>query len=385
MTSLSTKDLQDIAVRCTSDFINSGVSLNQSLSKEAQDRSLNPEQLRRSVEATNTLTYLKTIAMADSRTAEFPVANYNEIVKMACLPDMESLHKTAQVMGTEVKPRYDSMSAALVKQANEALEFTSISPMGDSERKLHILKLASSNARSLEVLKDTLGITVRQLQKEASDLSKNPKGLEYLSSLDISDERFIKLAGLMFGPDATRKTFAKYLTKAAEMNTAQRVVDLYEQSLDCTKEIVYLTSMQENLNQLEKNAFVLPMLSRAGGAIGKAVSGATNKVAAGTGRMIGKGIRSTAVKTVSTVADMTGKVAKGIGNVTGSYINNVAAKSPTLNKLGIKPKKIAPNIARNTAIAAVTGTAILDAASHIPEVDPTKDTQGRVWNALRGS
>jgi hypothetical protein len=90
---LTPERLQGIAVKCAAQFMSKQASLSEAISKEAQALQLNPEQIKRSIEATNTITYLRQLEDAGDRTKEFPLADYKEVMAFMVLPEKQASDK----------------------------------------------------------------------------------------------------------------------------------------------------------------------------------------------------------------------------------------------------------------------------------------------------
>lgn len=87
MVRMTEKVLEKWANEIADAYFNAGVTLNDSVTKMAQQEDLNPEQVRRLVEATNTATFLQkfnsmgcTDAAAQDRVVEFETADPNVVI-----------------------------------------------------------------------------------------------------------------------------------------------------------------------------------------------------------------------------------------------------------------------------------------------------------------
>ena len=98
---LTNENLQNIAARCTAIFLTKQASLSEALAKEAMDLELNPDQIHRAIEATNTVAYLKQLEESPDRTFEFPVADYKEVIAKMVLPEEVS---AANPIGNDYDP-----------------------------------------------------------------------------------------------------------------------------------------------------------------------------------------------------------------------------------------------------------------------------------------
>lgn len=389
MAQITVQELQEIAVQCTSDFFNKEIPLNTSLAKQASFRGLNSDQLQRAVEATNTLTYLKSIDVAKDRTTEFPVADYKEIVKMASIP--ESILAPGLNTGSTVEPSPVEKQASVNVEDKMAFSFPTLTPM---EQFVHLRKYAQINNRALERAKDDLEIAGLQLVKLAKEIKQNPQGLEHLSATSIEDDKFEKVAGLVFGKEVKRLDFVSGMFKSAQINSAQSFVDLYKQAETLYGEVEYRTKAQTQIEQgLEKVSF-LGAAAKAIRAVSKTLTGnsrfieratplAVNKPARNLGRMAGSAVGGAVSGTVKTVGTTVGKTVSGLGTYVKNKAQNALAGTPVGKELKVPTKAMSPVVKRNLGIATVVGGGVLDASMYTPAVNPAKDMSGRVWDALQ--
>ena len=384
MNPITVQDLQAIAVQCTSDFFNSGVPLSEGLSKIASERNLNPEQLKRAVEATNTLTYLKSVEVGSDRTGEFPLADYDDIVKMASIP--ESLF--TKVASTE-EPKSFSESAldyeGMVKQAEEALTYTPpvVAEMTSSEVMLNLVKQASINRRALEDATDKSYRLLEQLEKTASELRGEPRLVEILSAVSRDRVEFVKLASLT-GCEMTRyleSDLASYLIqkgggfRSAMTKAASLSADL-EKAAGLVAEIKERTELNERVTPLveglQKQAFLGATAGVVGRALGSALGGTAKTLVGTPVKTVGKAAVNGFKATVDTAATKTQNWAA----------NSSAGKAIGVTRTSVSPTTLATKkrSARNLAIAG----AGLDAASFTPKTHSDAPASGDVWAALNG-
>lgn len=375
MANISIPELQEIAVQCTSDFFNNNTPLNESLAKQASLRDLNSDQLQRAIEATNTLTYLKSIDVAKDRTSEFPVANYSEIVKLACIP--ESLQKIAEFETAKVGPD-------LVKQAEDAMFVSEVSVL-ESQKPGYIYKLARITGRALEDAKIDLSIQGEKLIKIAKEIKADPQAIEHLSASSATSQEFTKIASLIFGSELKRKDFVTGMFKSAEISTAQSFVDNFRQAQDLFNKVNHLEKSHTKLAEMEKLAF-LPAL--AGLANATRFTGAMKN--SGASSITGMAASSAAKAVIGTgvgAVKMVGKSIAGVGGGTAKLAKAKVQNALAGTKLGKElkvPTAVVPKstTARLAGAATITGAAF-DASMYTPKVDPANDRSGDVWNALQ--
>lgn len=358
MSAITVQDLQDIAVACTGEFFNNKVPLSVGLAKIASERGLNSDQLRRAVEATNTLTYLKSLQVSDDRTGEFPLADYNEIVKLASMPgedEAEFQEKTASV----------SEDTSMVKQAEEALKFEF--PQLGHETALFLLqKEAAANRRAIEDKEIYSQDLARRIVKTASDLSCDPQADTLMSAVSGNPDDFYRLAKLVHGQDEymTHKFqgYGEYLVKNASESKAGQLQALLKEAQEVVDELNYRRGLDKQASEAEdtliKQAFVET--------IGKAVGSGIGAVVKGVGGLIGRGAAT---------------AAKGVGGAIGKAGQNVVRELPGFKRLNIPKAVQTASTKRNLAV----GGALMDAAAYSPSA-PKHDgsNMGDVWDALNG-
>ena len=97
MTNLTPELLQSISVKCAAKFMSKQASLSKAVADEALTNELGPEQIKRVIETTNTIAYLRQLQDSPDRTFEFPVAEYRQVLSHMSIPET----------GTETLPDMD--------------------------------------------------------------------------------------------------------------------------------------------------------------------------------------------------------------------------------------------------------------------------------------
>jgi hypothetical protein len=264
---ITNEQLKDLSVRVVEGFINDKMSLNDGIAKYASEMELNVDQTKRLVETSNTIAYLKLQKEAEDRTFEFPVADYNEVMRTMCVPatrdgsvteaEFTEQTKTAAREEHKYSPELDLVKAWAFKEAmiNRAA----------------ITKLAYDKAAVLI----NIGDVTELLKKDAMALEK---------LAEVADEETYKRLAALVSKEPTRE-LQTYIFKEAELNDAQRLVDLYKAAHLLVKE-------SQHREELEKRA------ASAGAYAAKAVGGLAygaaapvGAAAAGVGTLASKGIK----------------------------------------------------------------------------------------------
>ncbi len=409
MATISVHDIQEIAVKCVSDFLNQKVPLSAGLSKQASERNLNTEQLKRAVEATNTLAYLKSLEVAPSRTGEFPLADFGEIIKMAFVPDFvpvdESPDDFFSQMFSMQGPVEKTASLDLSLVGKDALTEAAQELQGaapEDSQMLQMIKYASVNAQELDRATAESFVVAKSLTKAASDLCLDAQILEKLSAVSADQEEFSKLAGLVLGEPGfkeVRRDWTEGLFSDGQLVKAAQFSELFKKAGDLMEEIQYRSGLSKQAEEMTKEALLAPTLGRMAGMAGRMIKGipgaikgtpafvknlpnsvpkAVGAAAGGVGSATGKAIKAPFV-----VAGRAAKnVAGGLGRAAGAKAQNMFANTGVGQKLGVPNKAVNPAVKRRLGAAVVVGGAALDATMFTPKVDPANDHSGGVWDAL---
>jgi len=360
MANLTVQDLQNIAVNATTEFLNNKCSLNESLAKQASDRGLNSEQLKRAVEATNTLTHLKTLELSLDKTAEFPVADYKTILKMASVPD--SGPEEGDESGFGFFGKQASTEAASSWDLSVDVEVSS------SQAKHHLLKFASANDRQIELLQGQLEVTSKRFLEKVAQLKADPQAHEFLSASSATDLEYTLLSKSVFGEVKPRCNFAEGMFKSASLRSTEELIYMIKEAQVIREELRGRLKDKERADAsivtLTKQAFLEGTVRGATKGIVKAVTYIPRKIGAAIG---------------STASAVTTNAAKGV--------HNAAADTSIGKGLGMKPTAIDPKISKRAkmvvpALGFAAGAAT-DVAMFQPKVDPAKDKSGDVWDALQ--
>lgn len=393
MNAITNSDIQAIAVRCVSDYFNAGTPLSEGLAKEAQALDLNSDQLKRAVEATNTLTQLKSVQVNKDRTGEFTVANYDDIVKLAAL---EEPVKGLPSGGGEFPVEGD-----LTKSAAVSTETYDLPVSG----KLELLrKCASQNRKQIDCLSDDLVVVTSELTKLAYELSTLPEqDLSLGLSSNLDESGFSKVASFL-GHTGQFKDYAKDLGLNSNANDlVVSLLELTKQASDIKAELAKrdlseLAAIEVEDSLLKQAGLVGNITAAARKAAQKIVSpvlskGAPSLKKAPLPERISKGLTQAATRLVtapvrgvaSSVAGSMKSSLKAVGNFAESKVTNVATGTSLGKKVGIKPvgitKETTDTLAKTKKrliATGVVGAGALDAMAYDPA------PSGNVWDKLQG-
>jgi hypothetical protein len=334
MPSITSDQIRDISIKTVEGFLNHKVPLSEGLAKQASSLQLNSEQIQRSVEATNSIAYLKVLTLTDDRTIEFPLCKYAEVMAKVSLPE------SSQGYATTI-----TKSASLGKSVPSS--FTS-TKLVDAEQRVLFIKQAAINDAQLQELKDRATTILPEMIKAASAVKADSQGLEKLATV-TSGLEFSALTKMAFGE--TKVYSDSGLFKQAELKQVIRLSDLYKEARLLQSSISEKQALSDR-SALLKVAFL--------GAMGSGIGKMIGSVVATPIKAIGKGIANTAVN---------------LGNKAGNVVKAKIGKPLTPMRKGL-------------GIGAVIGTGAtigFDAAMYSPGKDTSTGESKDAWSALQRS
>lgn len=400
MANIDSSYLQDVAVRCTEQFLNNKIPLNESLAKEASDHGLNSDQLQRCIEAANTVTHLKLMSLVSDRTVEFPLAKYAEVMDLIMGPNEPHL-----VEGTTQVKEASEASTSLDSLTKEA-QF--VEPkVSNHEAMIHFIKEAAANDLRLEHLGYESEKVRLNLMKSAKLIEQDPKGLDKMAC--VLGPEFGPLSVLVSGSAQVKRDFgeaSKLMFKEAELKEVYTLAELYKQA----QEILSETSRRQDLavkaaavKEAYKDGMKTEMLKQAGlltsaasvaGRAADRVVGVAKNLRSNPVTTISKGVGNaafyTAAAPVKAVAGAVKGMAKGVGRSAINAVGPGATKAynSVVTPFGGAAKTFTPTKSRIggavIGAAGVLGTAALD-ASMVPHpgYDSSTGASRDVWEGLK--
>lgn len=329
MPSISSDQIRDISIKTVEGFLNDKIPLSEGLAKQASLLQLNSEQIQRSVEATNSIAYLKVLSLTDDRTMEFPLCKYAEVMVKVALPDTDTV--------------FVKKASAVGKSSPEV--FTNLI-MTDAEQRVTFIKQAALNEAHLTKLKDRSFTILPELTKAASIVKADKQGLEKLATISRF-ENFDVLSVMVYG---TKQIFNDSgLFKQAELKEVLKLSDLYKEAKLLQVSISEKQSLSDR-SSLVKKAFV----EGTGNVAGKAIGG----VVTAPFKALGKGIANT---THNLGVPMANAAKSKLGMKTSPFIKRVGIGALALPAIGIG----------------------FDASMYTPGVNADTGTSKDAWTALQ--
>ncbi len=361
---ITADQIKDISVKSVEMFLNDKIPLSEGLAKQASAMELNSEQIKRAVEATNSIAYLKVVSMGGDRTMEFPLCKYAEVMRGVALPDMDkqasvTLRKGSAMGKTEMVPARILEKVAAFEQGHDV-------ELNYSEKFVYFTKMAAINESELEQLQNRSLTIVPELTKAASVIKADPQGLEKLASV-CEGKEFAVLSTLVYGQPQTYADTG--LFKEADLKQVERVASLYKEAQELVFNIKEKQALSER-SALMKQA----MFGAIGGALGKTVG----SVLSAPFKLLGTGIKRSTENAAST--------AKNFGTRMGNSTTEQMNKARAQFNMKPKPLKKVPAITKKIGIGAVAstvGVGALDAAVYQPGTDKTTGASKDVWTSLQ--
>lgn len=359
--------IKDIAVDCVTQFINNKQDLSAGLAKHASDLGLNADQIKRSIEATNQIGYLKLLGMNSDRTFEFPVARYEDVMKHMVIPTEPQEHAPDQTKG------YNNAQIAGDGDGDE----------DDIARCQFDLMLAEKQAMArIGVMSNHAILADLEIEKaavlmEIGDLVKKVKKdewiIEKLAEVATEDE-FPKLVKLATGKDACDVDIRKHVFNDSELSEARSLSGLLKKAYSVVQREDAAKKIDEKFykaGDLYKSAAVggvdpIRRPTKVGNTLASITSGASKTIGYGAG-VISAPITAPA-------ASMGKRLVAGGENVLHSALGE------TLSKGILGPKKFQPAKPFKRLLPKHISPLDVGLAVATP-LDPEKS----VWNTLQGS
>lgn len=290
---MSPEEIRDYAVKAVSGFCNHQIPLAKGVADIANEQRLNPEQIKRVVEAANSVAYLNLLQKSKDRTFEFTVASYPEVVKhMTGLADSQL--EEGREGPAEGSSNNSVVTPPVVKEASLSELFT------EQERIAMLKQAAYKTYDALPDLYIELDIKVAGIEKLASELREDPYFMDKLKKLS---EEFEKSAAVV--------TMAKRFYEKQELEKVATFLKAVEEARTLEKGIAEKEEFVKRAFTLLEHPYTKPLkpLGAGEGMVTKAkVSDKVGKVA----RMAGSAVVGAPMYALGTVG---GAIAGGIGRV----------------------------------------------------------------------
>jgi hypothetical protein len=232
--------VQDIAVRVVTQFMTKQAGLSEAIAIEAKTLELNPEQIKRVIEASNTIAYLRQLEDAKDRSFEFPVAEYRDVMGHLVLP-------------TNKSPTVNSVVEPVASPLVEKLEVTKTASMPEQEKIAMLIKETLRVKQTMNKLAEEGYLVTMSLEKYASILQKDPQGFEKLAY--VAPEEDLGSLSILCSFEKMAGTGSVFTT--LELKDALALVHLFKEAKDMANEYDDMETFIKRASNIliEKKAF----------------------------------------------------------------------------------------------------------------------------------
>ena len=252
---MTPENLQEMAVEIVRDNMVKKADLSELIAKKACDLELNSDQIKRVVETSNTLAYLRKLEDATDRSFEFPVAEYRDVMGRMVLPGQTDpvITKSADQKPVQPNPLNGEapesvIASTISKEASEAL----------------LLKEAFRIKQTLVKMAGEGQILTLSLETLASKIQKDPLAFEKLAH--VAEPEYLDQLTILCGLE--KKADSKEVFTDSELKEAISLNSLFKEAQALVKD------------QKEKEEFVKRAFS-ALGLVGQGVGYLARKAGAG--------------------------------------------------------------------------------------------------------
>lgn len=313
--------IKDLAVYAVQQFVSNQVPLDDSIAEKARALNLNEDQVKRVIESTNVIAFLKLREGAEDKTFEFQVASFPGVMDSLLRMDSDSSYiDTSEPEDAIEKVAFDVSAEVPADQAHQVL----------SKSLYHI------RAEIEKVAQDQYNCAF-DLEKLVPQLVKQANWQERLQTVTQPAE-FERIMGA-FNKSGFEKSasYGDYVFVGKELETARKVVDLIKQASE-------LPAKRKELEAMEKKAVLA--LGKFALAAGKAAKDIAlhpiRSIASGAGTAVGLGTRA-AVKGVSEAFKTAKRTKMGVMGVGGLALTS-ATYQPKINPHTGRPDDVWNNI-----------------------------------------
>lgn len=254
---MTPEEVRDCAVKVVEEFVNNKTPLSQGVATCAEMHALNPEQIKRTIEAVNSIAYLKLLNGAADRTFEFAVAEYTEVMGLLTLPKHKLVVNTCNPKDQGL-PMEDNVNKHDLGMFPKEAEYDK------AEMEALLMKAYIRNRGELEKLADRKVEIMLELEDSIGKLKRGSNVLEKLA--EVAEESLFYILTPLFGMEKTAAEGLVFLDN--DLSEAKRLVDL-------CKEVVTVTT-----TEIEKLAFDKRAASILGSITGGAKLGVNKTVGA---------------------------------------------------------------------------------------------------------
>lgn len=230
---LSADVLKKMAARVVSTFLVNKVPLSQAVADIAEESKLSSEQIKRLIEISNQVAYLKLLEKATDRTFEFPLADFSEVMAILATPE-EIMSKEASFKKSPMDLVADG-SSELEKSASE--EDSLLSRMPQQEKVAMLNKELYRAKGRLNKISDEEQVLMHDLMSKAASHREDELFIEKVAFVveeDDDSNLLTKISHLVFGE--YRKSSGDELFYDSDVEGTREFVDLVKRAYEIVEE-----------------------------------------------------------------------------------------------------------------------------------------------------
>ena len=222
---MTPEEIRDCAVKAVEAFINEKIPLSKGVAEVAEMQALNPEQIKRVIEAANSIAYLKLLNGATDRTFEFPVAEYTEVMGHLAIPKGKLIIDTSDPKEPRV-PMEEAINKDDIGMFPKMAEYTK------EEQELFLMRAYTRNRQDLEKLAHRKEEIKLEMEDALNKLIKSGNGLEKLA--EVAEEILFQTLSPFFGLEKTAEEGIVFREK--DLSEAKRLVNLCKEAMNVVTE-----------------------------------------------------------------------------------------------------------------------------------------------------
>lgn len=288
---ISNEIIRDLAVSTVEAFLNNKIPMNNFLMEKASEMDLNSDQLKRAVEASNQICYLKLLKTASDRTFEFPLADHSVIIDSMLSPEPSvTFEKVASARGPRripVDPMEFFIESTEIEKAASSLGVSD--NVDDVEYKSALLQNSYLKlSKELEKMAEEEEVFFAKLKSQALEFSKEASAIEKLAqACDYRKDLFLPLVNLCeLDISLEKKAGSGSHPSANSFNSPKKDSLFFSKELQKAASLVHslvhakhLLDKRKELNtEVEKIAGILGTIGKGLGMIGGAIRNAEGKL-----------------------------------------------------------------------------------------------------------
>lgn len=227
-------ELKRMAAQVVARFLTNKTPMSEATADIAKDRSLNSEQIKRLIEISNQVAYLKLLEKATDRTFEFPLASFEEVMAILATPDetmsKEASHKRSPMDIVNSEPE-------LEKAASEVEDEEGFLKRASTQEKVAMLNKEMYRAKGkLEKLAFEEQVVLRDLLTRAVELREDEQFMDKVAFVVEEEDTSIltKISHLVYGEKRSYNTDELFYD--SDVEDAREYVELFKQASEMVEE-----------------------------------------------------------------------------------------------------------------------------------------------------